>query len=52
MAGGTLLVGLAVLAAPVLTTSAFGLIASAGQLEALTNATGFGRPFRSGFGSA
>jgi hypothetical protein len=52
MAGVAFLVGLAVLAAPVLTTSAFGLITSAGQLEALTNATGFGRSFRSNFGSA
>jgi hypothetical protein len=49
--GVALLVGLAVLAAPLLTTSAFRLAALAGQLEALTDATGFNLSHRPVFDS-
>jgi hypothetical protein len=52
VAGIALLVGLAVLAAPLLTSSAFRLAASAGQLGALTDAAAFHRSLRPPFGSA
>ena len=52
VAGVALLVGLAVLAAPLLTSSAFRLAASAGQLGALTDAAAFHRSLRPTFGSA
>ena len=52
MAGIALLVGLAVLAAPLLTSSAFRLAASAGQFGALTDAAAFHRSLRPTFGSA
>ena len=52
VAGVALLVGLAVLAAPLLASSAFRLAASAGQLGALTDAAAFHRSLRPAFGSA
>jgi len=52
VAGVGVLVGLAVLAAPLLTSSAFRLAASAGQLGALTDAAAFHRSLRPAFGSA
>ena len=52
VAGVALLVGLAVLAAPLLASSAFRLAASAGQLGALTDAAAFHRSLRPPFGSA
>ena len=52
VAGVALLVGLAALAAPLLTSSAFRLAASAGQLGALTDAAAFHRSLRPTFGSA
>ena len=51
VAGVAVLVGLVVVAAPLLTSSAFRLAASAGQLEALTNAAGFNRSLRPALGS-
>jgi len=52
VAAAALLVGLAVLAAPLLTSSAFRLAASAGQLGALSDAAAFHRSLRPAFGSA
>jgi hypothetical protein len=52
LTGIGLLVGLAALMAPVLTTAAFRLATTAGQLDALTDAAGFHRSFPSRFRSA